>query len=150
MRSVGLRLLAACALAACSQQPAAVGEANQVVAPAADAPDAASPTPTKPPANAVTSAPAPAATVGLGAVNVFVDPVTGEMREPTAREVAVIAASRSTVDNSKAVKQAELPEEVQLPGGGTMVRLGDRGRVEEHLCVDAANKTVPCPVPTRK
>jgi len=75
------------------------------------------------------------------------DPVTGELRAPTAAELA--AASAGTpggADVNKSVKTVAAPEEITLPGGETMVRYGDGSRVEERVCLQKdGSLTSVCP-----
>ncbi len=78
---------------------------------------------------------------------VFVDPITGEMREPTAAEMttAVASSQLATTDSGKALKASAPFEEVQLPDGVTMVRFGKQ--VEEKVCISATGEvTSKCPV----
>ncbi len=66
----------------------------------------------------------------------FIDPVTGELRAPTAAELAAASAAATGGDQTgKSVKAVAPPEEITLPGGETMVRYGDSARVEERVCI---------------
>jgi hypothetical protein len=87
-----------------------------------------------------------ARSVSGAGVKAFIDPITGEMREPTAAEVAAAASSsQATSAASGKVLKANAPlEEVLLPNGATMVRFGNQ--VEEKVCINAAGEvTSKCP-----
>ena len=80
-------------------------------------------------------------------VKAFIDPITGEMREPTAAEMAAAVASSQSANaaSGKALKANVPLEEVLLPNGATMVRFGNQ--VEEKVCINAAGEvTSKCPV----
>jgi hypothetical protein len=73
-------------------------------------------------------------------VRIFLDPVTGEAREPTTAEMAAAAASNpmSVAVGGKSLKASAPLEEIQLPNGVTMVRYDNQ--VEEKVCINAAGE----------
>jgi hypothetical protein len=97
--------------------------------------------------SAATPAATPVPPIATGAsgvagagVKVFVDPVTGEIREPTAAEMtaAVTSSQAASTAAGKALKANAPLEEVLLPNGTTMVRFGNQ--VEEKVCINAAGE----------
>jgi hypothetical protein len=87
-----------------------------------------------------------ASSVSGASVKAFIDPITGELREPTAAEMAAAVASSQTANTAsgKALKANAPLEEIQLSNGATMVRFGNQ--VEEKVCINAAGEvTSKCP-----
>ena len=140
-------VLAVVALGACAAKQAAVTSV-----PAASAPvTATAPAPTQ---TTVTAA-APAGTArqpviaAAPASRAFIDPVTGELRAPTAEELSAVAASATAGAAGKSVKAVTPIEEVALPDGSTMARFGDRAMVEERVCLQK-DGTLTSKCPTEK
>jgi hypothetical protein len=98
-----------------------------------------------PAATPVPTTEARASSVSGASVKAFIDPITGEMREPTAAEMAATAGSQTpNATSGKALKANAPLEEIQLPNGATMVRF--ENQVEEKVCIDAAGEvTSKCP-----
>lgn len=63
------------------------------------------------------------------AMKVFINPATGEPREPTAQEIADMA-------KESAAKPGTRPQAVQLPDGTIMVPMGGRPRTPIQACID--------------
>jgi hypothetical protein len=143
-------VLAVMALGACAAKQAAVTPVPAASA-AATAPSAAVTS-----ASQLTLPPvAPQDTTGqhaggsAPASRAFVDPVTGELRDPTADELAAADSSRVNVKGNATTGTAGTVE-IALPGGITEVQLGEKARIEERVCVLANGSiTEKCPQPTR-
>lgn len=81
------------------------------------------------PAPLVRPATVPGAQPPAGAaLQVFLDPVTGQQRGPTAAELASLAAERAAQASAKAALRpaAATPEEIHLPDGTVGLRLDAR------------------------
>jgi hypothetical protein len=76
-------------------------------------------------------------------VRVFIDPVSGEMRAPTAAELAD-GSARSAVPARAAVKAAPGVVVTPLPGGITEYDLGAATQIEETVCVQPDNSLGEC------
>lgn len=73
----------------------------------------------------------------------FIDPVTGEMRAPTAAE---LAASKQPGSAEQAGRQERPPPvETRLPDGTIMIDMRDQPQVEEQACVQADGSLGACP-----
>jgi hypothetical protein len=72
--------------------------------------------------------PAAAWAAGAGAAQqVFLDPVTGLPREPTATELAALQATGQAGSSKAALRpSATAPEEIHLPDGTAGIRLAER------------------------
>jgi hypothetical protein len=112
--------------------------------------------PAAPGEQASTTAATPAVNTGNAAATpasasrAFIDPRTGELRAPTPEELAALRAERAQSGNTSDVKQQAPVEEIQLPGGLVEVRLGERARREEKVCVLANGQLGPCPSASTK
>ena len=87
------------------------------------------------------------------AARIYIDPVTGATRAPTAEEAARAAAEASAqVNASSQVKASGTPSreaathvtETRLPNGMTEVDLGNAGMVKEVVCVQKDGSLGPC------
>jgi hypothetical protein len=109
----------------------------------AGAPEAASAPSMSEVSNAASTAGTATATPEGEASRAFIDPVTGELRAPTAAELAAMQPSES---NEPAVKQqAPPPEKTVLPDGTVMMDLRNQPQAEEKVCVQADGSIRPCP-----
>jgi hypothetical protein len=79
----------------------------------------------------------PQATSGAAGVKAFIDPVTGELREPTESEqrAATAAAGTTAVSGTAGVKAALPIEGKPLGNGMVEYDLGKRGMIDEVACV---------------
>lgn len=118
-------LLLCCMLAGCSHgQPAASASST--------APSATSSSP------ASTTAPA-------AAVQAYLDPVTGQWREPTATELAAIEKARKQALSISSPSAAQSSVTVTpLANGVTRYDLSTRARIHETACLDAHGQLGPC------
>lgn len=135
----GVLLVAPLWLAGCSQQAeqqpvaTAIHDATPAESPPspeqlrASAPD---------PAPDVTASNTPVAAPAAASSRVFIDPVTGEQRAPTAAEAKAAAQASAAKTAGSAKARQKLPvEELAVPGGFTEVRVGERAMREERACV---------------
>jgi hypothetical protein len=107
----------------------------------ADVPAAVSADPQ--PAASVT--PAAAAAGGGAGVRIFIDPVTGEVRAPTAAErAAEVNATRRIQADAAAVKVAPDVVVTSLPGGITEYSVNGGAQVDETTCVQKDGKLGEC------
>jgi hypothetical protein len=118
------------------------GNPEAVTLPAANAPTAAAPSTAVPGVAAEPGAPAMAAAPGQAApgVRVFIDPVTGEARQPTPAEAAADAAAgrvqREAVAGQAGSEGAQR-ERFVLPDGTEGVRLAPRDKHPVVVCLQA-------------
>jgi hypothetical protein len=90
-------------------------------------------------------APRPAADAGQ-ASRAFIDPITGELRAPTAAELAALAASQSSQSTEAALKQRPPPPvQTRLPDGTIMYDMRNQPQIEEKACVLADGSIGACP-----
>jgi hypothetical protein len=76
---------------------------------------------------------------------VFVDPVTGDLRAPTAAELAAEAAGQSSSTRSAAaLKAAPAITVTPLPNGMTEYDVGEAGQVREQVCAQADGSLADC------
>jgi hypothetical protein len=80
------------------------------------------------PAQVAAPAPAPAAAAdstqaGAAGLREFIDPVTGQPREPTAAELKALEASKQTSAPSSAITSKPKPKEIVLPNGVVAVEM---------------------------
>jgi hypothetical protein len=73
----------------------------------------------------------------------FIDPVTGEMRAPTAAELAASKPPASTEQASR--QERPPPVETRLPDGTIMIDMRNQPQVEEQACVQADGSLGACP-----
>jgi len=87
-----------------------------------------------PPANGAAAAPTPPApTQGSAGVKAFVDPATGELREPNETELkAAAAGTRSGTADAKATA---VIEGKPIGNGVIEYEVGKRGQIDEVVCV---------------
>jgi hypothetical protein len=90
------------------------------------APVAAVPTAAAPVAAAPVAAVPFAASLGSAAQQIFLDPLTGQQREPTADELAQLRAATAASAKSALRPGAAAPEEIHLPDGTVGVRLSQQ------------------------
>ena len=156
MRHAGLSLVLVLSLSACTHGDTARPAASAAPASSATATSAPLPeaplAPAAPPATLAAPATAAAreAPGGVAASRIFIDPVTGEARTPTAAEQAAssAAAARQRQDRPAASPTASLgepPAEEPLPGGGVIIHMGDQGRVQEKVCLQPDQTLGACP-----
>ena len=137
-------IVSALVMTACAERPSA---SNQSTA-APSAATAASPATDAGAASPAAAANESTASSSAPAVRAFIDPVTGELRAPTAQERAALAAQRAATLPEAAAKQRLAAEEVQLPNGVTEIRLGERAMHQERVCIQPDGKvTADCPAP---
>jgi hypothetical protein len=113
------------------------------------APEAsATPTLSEPESSEAASAAGAATATAEGeASRAFIDPATGEMRAPTAAELAAMQATES---KDPAVKQqAPAPVKTVLPDGTIMMDLRNQPQTEEKVCVQADGSIGPCPAKSK-
>lgn len=80
---------------------------------------------------------------GTAAVQAFVDPATGELREPTTAELA--AANRARTQAQAVTSAASTSVTVTvLPNGMTEYDLGTRAHVEETACIQSDGSLGEC------
>ncbi len=86
---------------------------------------------------------APAATTltPAAAVQAYLDPVTGQWREPTVTELAAIEKARK---QTASVSSQNSVTVTTLPNGVTRYDLGTRARIHETACLDAQGQLGPC------
>jgi hypothetical protein len=75
------------------------------------------------------------------ALRAYIDPVTGQMRSPTAEELAADAATGSV---TAAARDRSDVQEIKLPNGMTEVRVGKDSEVAEITCIQADGSFGPC------
>jgi hypothetical protein len=85
-------------------------------------------------------------------VRIYFDPVTGEQRAPTDKELAAEAQRASEVNaNSAPVTPALKVQERVLPGGLIEVQIDHRADVQERACVEPdGSLSGDCPPPSAK
>ena len=131
--------LALAALGGCSAD-------HSAEAPAASAPAAGAASEAAPAAGAAAAAPegslSPAG-AGIAESRAFIDPVTGEMRAPTAAELA--AAKVSAITEQAGRQQRPPPVETKLPDGTIVIDMRNQPQVEEKACVQADGSLGACP-----
>ena len=73
----------------------------------------------------------------------FIDPVTGELRTPTAEELAALPKPEPT--ESTEGKPTVPPAETRLPDGTIRYDMSNQPQVDEKVCVQADGSIGPCP-----
>lgn len=90
----------------------------------------------------------PAATsvpVASSASRVFMDPTTGEIRQPTQQEAEAVARELQARSNTSA-QQVSVPSKiVTLPNGTVLEQLPQSAMIDERVCLDAkSRRPTPC------
>jgi hypothetical protein len=95
--------------------------------------------------------PAPGPAAGAGqASRAFVDPITGELRAPTATELAALAAPQPPQSSESVLKQRPAPPvQTRLPDGTIMYDMRNQPQIEEKACVLADGSIGACPAQKR-
>lgn len=131
------------ALAACGSRGPAPGESGtpRSGGPRVDAADGPDATAVRPPS--------PVAPEGPPATRIFIDPVTGQPREPTAEELAELARREAALPQNAKATGAPVPQEFRLPDGTVGMRFPEGaaqplmacrrldGQVDEHCHLPA-------------
>lgn len=90
------------------------------------------------------SGPAPASAAGL---RVYIDPATGQPRDPTDAELAADAARRNAarIKAQAASGGTETSRVTTLPSGEVRVYVGDQGGDDERVCRQPDGRFADCP-----
>jgi predicted lipoprotein len=97
--------------------------------------------------------PAASSTQSGSGVKAFIDPATGELRQPTEAEqnaAAAAAASRTAASVSASVKATAPIEGKPIGNGVTQFDVGERGMIDEVACVGVDGTiSAKCPKATK-
>jgi hypothetical protein len=95
--------------------------------------------------------PAPGSAAGTGqASRAFVDPITGQLRAPTAAELAALATPQPPQSSESVLKQRPPPPvQTRLPDGTIMYDMRNQPQIEEQACVLADGRIGACPAQKR-
>jgi hypothetical protein len=144
MQSIRIAIVSSVAvlvLGGCSADQPAEGSADAALTPAAEGNESRA-------FNDGASADSAASQADAGAAaapesRAFIDPVTGEMRAPTAAELAAMQPAEST---DPAVKQRPAQVEgTRLPDGTIRYDMSNQPPIEERVCVQPDGAIGPCP-----